>query len=130
MRFLAFRRYPGTVTISRLMKSAYRSKLRKHLEKYIKDEGLRAHMMPDYELGCRCVIPTNTYLPALARDNVDVDISGIDCIMPRGIKTKDGQKIPLDIIVYATGYFAYTNMKKALTFQVYGLDGRNLNTEW
>jgi len=130
MRFLAFRRYPGTVTISRLMKSAYRSKLRKHLEKYIKDDKLRAHMMPDYELGCRRVIPTNTYLPALSRDNVDVDISGIDCIMPEGVKTKDGQKIPLDIIVYATGYFAYTNMKKALTFQVYGLDGRNLNTEW
>lgn len=130
MRFLAFRRYPGTITISRLMKSAYRSKLKKNLEKYIKDDRLRAHMMPDYELGCRRVIPTNTYLPALARNNVEVDISGIDCIMPRGIKTKDDKEIPLDIIVYATGYFAYTNMKKALTFQVYGLGGRNLNTEW
>ena len=38
--------------------------------------------------------------------------------------------IPLDVIVYATGYFAYSNMKKALTFQVYGLGGRNLNSEW
>lgn len=83
---------------------------------------------------CRRVIPTNTYLPALARDNVDVDISGIECITPQGIQTKDGKDIPLDIIVYATGYYAYTNMKKALTFQVYGLsDGmgrRNLNSEW
>jgi cation diffusion facilitator CzcD-associated flavoprotein CzcO len=87
-------------------------------------------MMPDYELGCRRVIPTNTYLPALARENVTVDISGIERITPTGIRTKDGMDIPLDIIVYATGFFAYTDMKKALTFQVYGRDGRHLNSEW
>jgi len=87
-------------------------------------------MMPDYELGCRRVIPTNSYLPALARKNVDVDISGIEKITPTGIRTKDGKDIPLDIIVYATGFFAYSNMKKALSFQVYGIGGRNLNSEW
>jgi cation diffusion facilitator CzcD-associated flavoprotein CzcO len=87
-------------------------------------------MMPDYELGCRRVIPTNAYLPALGRNNVDVDISGIEKITPTGIRTIDGKDIPLDIIVYATGFHVYTNMKKALTFQVYGRDGRNLNTEW
>jgi cation diffusion facilitator CzcD-associated flavoprotein CzcO len=76
------------------------------------------------------VIPTNRYLPALSRDNVDVDISGIEKITPGGIRTKDGKDIPLDIIVYATGFYAYTNMQKALTFQVFGRGGRNLNTEW
>ena len=130
MRFIAFRRYPGTSTISQFMKSYYRRKLKKQLEKYIEDDKLRQHMMPDYELGGRRVIPTDAYLPALSRENVDVDISGIECIMPGGIKTNDGKKIPLDVIVYATGYFAYSNMKKALTFQVYGLGGRNLNSEW
>jgi len=130
MRFIAFRRYPGTSKISQLMKAHYRRRLRKNLEKYINDEKLRQHMMPDYELGCRRVIPTNTYLPALSRENVDVDISGIQCITPQGINTKDGKEIPLDVIVYATGYFAYSNMEKALTFQVYGLGGRNLNSEW
>ncbi|MFT5674274.1 MAG: cation diffusion facilitator CzcD-associated flavoprotein CzcO [Paraglaciecola sp.] len=130
IRFLAFRRYPGTSTISRLMKSHYRKRLKKHLGKYIKDDKLRQHMIPDYELGCRRVIPTNTYLPALSRDNVDVDISGIECITAQGIKTKNGKNVFLDIIVYATGYFAYSNMKKALTFQVFGLGGRNLNSEW
>ena len=130
IRFLAFRRYPGTSTISRFMKNNYKRRLKKHLDKYIKDDKLRQHMMPDYELGCRRVIPSNNYLPTLSCDNVDVDISGIECITPTGIRTKDGKEIPLDIIVYATGYFAYTNMKKALTFQVYGTAGRNLNSEW
>lgn len=130
LRFIAFRRYPGISGISRLMKDHYRRRLKKHLDRYVKDDKLRQHMMPDYELGCRRVIPTNTYLPALSRDNVDVDISGIECITPEGIRTKDGKDIPLDVIVYATGYFAYSDMKRALTFQVHGPGGRNLNREW
>jgi len=130
LRFIAFRRYPGISGISQLMKDHYRRRLKKHLDKYIKDDKLRQHMMPDYELGCRRVIPTNTYLPALSLDTVDVDISGIECITPQGIRTNDGKDIPLDVIIYATGYFAYSNMEKALTFQVHGLGGRNLNSEW
>ncbi|MDQ6969286.1 MAG: NAD(P)/FAD-dependent oxidoreductase [Mariprofundus sp.] len=130
IRFIAFRRYPGISKISQLMKNYYKKRQKQHLEKYITDDKLREHMMPDYELGCRRVIPTNTYLPALSRENVDVDISGIDSITATGIKTKEGKEIDLDIIVYATGYFAYSNMKKALTFQVFGMGGRNLNSEW
>jgi cation diffusion facilitator CzcD-associated flavoprotein CzcO len=130
LRFIAFRRYPGISGIGRLMKEHYRRRLKNHLDRYIKDDKLRRHMMPDYELGGRRVIPTNTYLPALSLDNVDVDISGIERITPEGVRTKDGKDIPLDVIVYATGYFAYSDMKKALTFQVHGLGGRNLNREW
>jgi len=130
VRFLAFRRYPLTSGLSKFVKNIYRKLLKKNLEKYIHDDVLRKYMMPDYELGCRRVIPTNTFLPALARENVDVDISGIERITPTGITTKEGKEIPLDIIVYATGFFAYSNMKKALSFQVYGMGGRNLNKEW
>lgn len=130
VRFIAFRRYPFTATLCRAIKKLYARALEKNLEKFIDDDKLRQHMMPDYELGCRRVIPTNTYLPALSRENVEVDVSGIDKITPTGIRTKDGKDIPLDIIVYATGFYAYTNMQKALTFQVYGTGGRNLNSEW
>jgi cation diffusion facilitator CzcD-associated flavoprotein CzcO len=129
IRFIAFRRYPGSRDRSD-HEGHYRRRLKKHLDKYIKDDKLREHMLPDYELGCRRVIPTNAYLPALSLDNVDVEISGIECITPEGVRTKDGKDIPLDVIVYATGYFAYSDMKKALTFQVHGLGGRNLNSEW
>jgi cation diffusion facilitator CzcD-associated flavoprotein CzcO len=87
-------------------------------------------MTPDYELGGRRLIPTDTYLPALSRSNVDVCISGIECITPTGIMTKDRKEVPLDAIVYATGYLAYSNMSKALTFDVFGLGGRHLNREW
>ncbi len=87
-------------------------------------------MLPDYELGCRRVIPTNNYLPALALPNVAVDISGLERITPQGIRTRDGKDIPLDLIVYATGYYAYSNASMALGFEVEGLHGRSLNLEW
>ena len=129
-RFVAFRRYPFTSTISRFIKHLYARNLKRNLAKYIDDDKLRQHMTPDYELGCRRVIPTNSYLPALSRSNVEVDISGIHRITPSGIRTRDGRDIPLDIIVYATGFFAYSNTKKALSFDIYGIGGRNLNREW
>jgi len=130
VRFFGFQRYPLTQTLSKLIKKQYSRVLKANLDKYIDDEKLRNHMMPDYELGCRRVIPTNRYLPALARENVDVEIDGIEKITPTGIQTKSGKAIPLDIIVFATGFFAYSDMKKALSFQVNGLGGRNLNNEW
>jgi cation diffusion facilitator CzcD-associated flavoprotein CzcO len=130
IRFIGFRRYPGMSGISRLLKAHYRRSLQKNLNRYIGDDKLRQHMMPDYELGSRRVIPTNTYLPALSLDHVDVDIGGIERITPEGIRTKDGKDVPMDIIVYATGYYAYSDMKRALSFQVDGLGGRNLNREW
>ncbi|PHS25312.1 MAG: flavin-containing monooxygenase FMO [Robiginitomaculum sp.] len=129
-RFIGFRNYPFTQKLSQLFKRGYARTLKKNLEKYIDDEQVRAHMMPNYELGSRRLIPNNKFLPALSRDNVDVDISGIERITRTGIRTKDGKDIPLDIIVYATGYYAYSNVKKLLSFQVYGLEGRNLNDEW
>jgi len=130
VRFVAFRRYPFTGWLSKFIKSLYRRTLKKNLATYIADDNVRQFMLPDYEMGSRRVIPTNVYLPALSRDHVDVDISGIERITPAGIRTKDGKDIALDIIVYATGFYAYSNMKKALSFQVYGMGGRHLNGEW
>ena len=94
------------------------------LEKYIEDDEQRRYMMPDYELGTRRVIPTNSYLPALSRENVDVEFHGIERITPSGIRTRNGKDIPLDIIVYATGYFAYSDPERLLPFRVRGVDGR------
>lgn len=44
------------------------------------------------------------YFHALSRDNVDLETSGIDRVVPTGIATKDGQLVELDVIVWATGF--------------------------
>ena len=58
---------------------------------------------------------------------MSTSISAESNAFTEGIKTNNGKEIPLDVIVYATGYFAYSNMKKALSFDAYGLGGRHLN---
>lgn len=130
VRFVGFRHFSFTAKISKLIKYFFTRNLKTNLKKYIDDDRLRDYMMPDYEMGSRRVIPTNSYLPALSRENVDVVIDGIETITPTGIRTKKGKDIPLDIIIYATGFYAYSEMKRALSFQIYGRDGRSLNSEW
>ena len=54
--------------------------------------------------GCRRVIIDPGYLPALHRPNVELTYEQIDRVVPEGIVLKNGQKVPLDVIIYATGF--------------------------
>jgi len=111
------------------MKGHYRRRLENQLEKYIKDDSLRRHMLPTTSWAAGDSFRPTTISrigPRECRRGHQRD----RLHHARGIRTKDGKEVALDVIVYATGYFAYSNMKKALTFQVYGLGGRNLNSEW
>ena len=77
-----------------------------YLEAKVKDPALRAKLRPSYAMGCKRVLPTNDYYPAMARDNVEIVTDGIAEIRPRSIVTKDGKERPVDVIVYATGFEA------------------------
>jgi cation diffusion facilitator CzcD-associated flavoprotein CzcO len=55
----------------RAMSVAQRVALR-HLRKSIPDPALRKKLTPDWTLGCKRVLLSNEYLPALARPNVEV----------------------------------------------------------
>ncbi|NRA42589.1 MAG: NAD(P)/FAD-dependent oxidoreductase [Pseudomonadales bacterium] len=70
----------------------------------IKDETLREKLRPDFQPMCRRMIVSETYYPALQRDNVHVERADIERIEPNGIRTKDGQLHELDMLVLATGF--------------------------
>lgn len=101
----------------------------RHIKKQIKDPALRAAVTPDYTIGCKRIILSNTLYPALCRDNVSLHTknSGIAEITPTGIRTQDGQDIPLDVIVYSTGYDATDG---AISFPVTGSHGRTVQDQW
>jgi cation diffusion facilitator CzcD-associated flavoprotein CzcO len=116
----------GFVTDPRIMKIA-ETMARRHLEKSVPDPVLRGKLTPDYTIGCKRVIPTNDYYPALLRDNVELVTSGIDRIRARGIVTKDGIERTLDAIVLATGFQA---AEAVAPFEIIGRSGRDLATVW
>ncbi|WP_414941133.1 flavin-containing monooxygenase [Amycolatopsis sp. cmx-11-51] len=95
--------------------------------RHIKDRALREKLTPDYPLGCKRILFTNEYLPALAQHNVAVETRRISAITPSGLLTEDGVEHEADVIVYGTG-FAATDFLGEL--KVRGLGGRSLSDAW
>lgn len=101
----------------------------KHIESQISDPALRAAVTPDYTIGCKRIILSNTLYPALARRNVTLHTkdSGIASIDETGINTTDGQHLDLDLIVYSTGYDATDGV---ISYPVIGKNGTTLQQVW
>jgi cation diffusion facilitator CzcD-associated flavoprotein CzcO len=93
----------------------------------IKDPALRAKVTPDFKIGCKRILRSNTYYPALAADNVDVVTDPIARVTPTGIVTADGVERPVDVIVVATGFWT---TEQPIADRVVGRAGRSLAEEW
>jgi cation diffusion facilitator CzcD-associated flavoprotein CzcO len=110
----------------RVMRLAQRMALA-NLRKGVRDPVLRAKVTPDYAMGCKRVLKSDDYYPALGRDNVDVVTEGIAEVTARGIVTADGVEHPADVIVFGTG-FRVTDLP--IAERIRGRDGRTLAERW
>jgi cation diffusion facilitator CzcD-associated flavoprotein CzcO len=100
---------------------------RRHLERQVPDPDLRARLTPNFTMGCKRVLLSNDYLPALARDNVEVVTEKIAEVRPQGIATVDGAEYPADTIIFGTGFHV---TDAPIAERVYGRDGRSLADCW
>ncbi|MEH6491578.1 flavin-containing monooxygenase [Halopseudomonas sp.] len=116
----------GFVYFPSLVKQSEKSAL-KHLHQQVDDPQKRAALTPDYPMGCKRILISNNYYPALAQDKVSLVTEGIECVVPEGIKTRDGQVHPADVIIYGTG-FAATEFLAPI--RITGLQNRDLNSAW
>lgn len=116
----------GFVVEPRILKLVEGLALR-YLKTSVKDEALRAKLTPHYRLGCKRILPTNEYYPALCRDNVEVVTDGITEIREHGIVTSDGKERTVDAIVLATGFEA---AEASSSFDVRGRGGLTLKEAW
>ena len=100
---------------------------RRHLRRQVADPELRAKLTPDYAPGCKRILVSNDYLPALGRPNVEVVCDGIAEIRERSIVAKDGTERELDTIILGTG-FHVTDLP--IAEKICGRDGRTLAQVW
>lgn len=100
---------------------------RAHLRSQVKDPWLRRQLTPDFRPGCKRMLVSSDYYPALQRDNCKLIDWPIATLSPAGIRTSDGIEHHLDCIVFATGYDVHLT---GPPFGVTGLGGRSLATEW
>lgn len=99
----------------------------RHLEQAIPDPVLRARLTPDYTPGCKRLLISNDYYPALNRPNVHVETAGIETVTATGIRTRDGVEHPVDAIIFGTGFKATDVLSPT---EIVGRGGRSLNAEW
>lgn len=98
-----------------------------HLHQQVKDPWMRRQLTPDFTPGCKRMLISSDYYPALQRDNCKLIDWPIATLSPAGIRTSDGVEHHLDAIVFATGYDVHLS---GPPFPVSGLDGRSLQHEW
>jgi cation diffusion facilitator CzcD-associated flavoprotein CzcO len=93
----------------------------------VRDPALRARVTPVEPMGCKRVLFTNAWYPALRRPDVDLVTAPIDEVVPAGVRTTDGAEHPCDVLVYATGFDAVDFL---VPIRITGRDGRELADEW
>ena len=76
---------------------------RRHREKQIPDPVLRAQVTPDYDMGCKRILISDDYYPALMRDNVTVT-PALERVTSTGVVDADGVERPVDVVIWATGF--------------------------
>ena len=141
----AFKRIPGAMKLQRTalywmlesrvipmllspkMLKVARIMAKTHIRRQIKDPVLREKVTPDYEFGCKRILLSNNYYPALAQPNVEVVTDGIQEITETGIVTADGTHREVDVLIYGTGFKAADPVPEGL---VHGRDGQDLAKLW
>lgn len=100
---------------------------RRHLENQVTDPRLRSKLTPDYEFGCKRILRSDNYYPALTRPNVILETAGIERFTPTGVLTRDGRTYDLDVVVFGTGFASQTFVGD---IEIVGREGLRLDTRW
>ena len=99
----------------------------RHLQKQVSDAKLRQALTPRYELGCKRVLVSDDFYPALTRSNVELVTEGIVEVCEHGIVTADGKERPLDVLIYGTGFRA---TEPLIGMRVVGRGGVEIHDVW
>jgi len=76
----------------------------RHLARQVPDPALRARLTPDYRMGCKRILLSNDFYPALTRPNVSLVTDTIAEIRDKSIVSRDGTERETDTIIFGTGF--------------------------
>jgi cation diffusion facilitator CzcD-associated flavoprotein CzcO len=117
----------GTSPITRPLLGTLRAAWRLQVRLQVRDRSLRRTLVPDYPLGCKRLLFSNDWYPALDRDHVDVVAERVTALEPTGVRTADGRLHEADVLIWGTG-FAATDFLAGI--DVRGVDGVALHEVW
>ena len=97
-----------------------------HLARQVADPGLRERLAADYRFGCKRILLSDTYYPALTQPNATVTSAAVE-LRPHGVVDADGQEHPADVVVFATGFHVHD---LPIAERITGRAGRTLAAVW
>lgn len=120
VRGVAFFLWPALMKLQR-------QRVLRQLARQVPEPALRARLTPDYPLGCKRILISNDYYPALRQPQVEVVDTAISEVTEQGIITADGQLREVDVLIYGTGFAASDFLAP---MRIRGLGGLELNQAW
>jgi len=99
----------------------------RYLERAVPDPALRAKLTPSYTIGCKRVLISDDYLPAVAQPNVTIETSGVAEVTKDAVIARDGTRYPVDAIIFGTGFQV---QDYPFAHAIRGRDGRTLHEAW
>ncbi|HLK66005.1 MAG TPA: NAD(P)/FAD-dependent oxidoreductase [Bryobacteraceae bacterium] len=127
MLFWSLEMYVFSFLGNRKLRALGEKQARRHLAKQVSDPELRARLTPDYEFGCKRIVISSEFYPALMRPNVELVTTGISEVRAQSVVTADGTERPIDVIVYGTG-FRVTDMLRGI--RLTGRGGIEIHEAW
>ncbi len=125
--YWAHEAYVPAFTIEPRIAAPARKVALKNIETGITDPELRAKVTPNFAFGCKRVLRSNDYYPALDADNTDLVTDPIAKVTGNAIVTEDGTEREIDVLVVATGFYT---TELPITEHVTGRTGRTLADQW
>jgi cation diffusion facilitator CzcD-associated flavoprotein CzcO len=101
--------------------------MRRFIERSVRDPALRAKVTPTYRAGCKRILISDDYYPAIQRPNVELVTDSVGEIRAGSVVTNSGREIAADVIIYGTGFNATAGIAPV---RVYGSGGVELGDAW
>ena len=100
---------------------------RREAEKRVTDPDKRARIVPDYRIGCKRILISNDWYPAINQPHLSLVTEAIDHVGKDAIVLTTGERRPADVIILATGFKASEFLAP---MQITGLNSVTLNQAW
>lgn len=126
-----FRQYCEALTASirhpRLVGPILKARSWRFMRSQLTDPEVRRKAWPDYTFGCKRVLFSSYFLPALQRENVELVTDAVKGLTETGVETADGSLHEVDCIIWGTGFRTNDFM---FPMEITGADGRDLAETW
>jgi cation diffusion facilitator CzcD-associated flavoprotein CzcO len=100
---------------------------RRHLAAQVPDPALRAALTPTYRAGCKRILLSDDYYPALRQPNVELVAAGVHAFTRDGVVAADGRHRPVDVVICGTGFEA---TDPPIAHRIRGRGGVSLAEAW